>query len=109
MCFVLAAGVTLFGLVAAIGIVYRKKMRATMKEYPEEKAMVSTSKFRSGLVPISGILEGKFDMPGEDEFKRLFEYEDKIESKLSTYQGKRNNDRMDSRQCLIVPPSCNMN
>ena len=96
ICIVLAIGMTLFGLVVAIGIFYRKKIRSAMKEDPEGKSMMSTSKFRSGLVPISGILEGKFDMPDEDEFKRLFEYEDKIESKLSTYQGKRYNDRMDS-------------
>ena len=43
-------------------------------------------------------------MPDEDEFKRLFEYEDKIESKLSTYQGKRNNDRMDSNMKDSILP-----
>ena len=58
ICIVLVIGVLLVGLFVAIGIVYRKKIRAAMKNEPEEQAMMSTSKGKSGLVPISGILEG---------------------------------------------------
>ena len=74
-------------------IAYRKKTPTAKKEDPEAKTTIPDRKRKSGLVPISGILEGKIDMPTKDEFERLFQYQDKVESRLSTYQGKRNNDK----------------
>ena len=76
-------------------VVYRKKNQIPRSTVPGDEAMMPKSKCRSGVVPISGIFEGKFDMPTKDEFERLFKYQDKIESKLSTYQGKRNNDKIE--------------
>ena len=78
----------------ACAMAYQKMTRTAMKTDPENKSTLPDSKCKTGLVPISGILKGKFDMPTKDEFDRLFQYQDKIESKLSTYQGKRNNDKM---------------
>ena len=74
-------------------IAYRKKTPTAKKRDPEAKSNIPDRKRKSGLVPISGILEGKIDMPTKHEFERLFQYQDKVESRLSTYQGKRNNDK----------------
>ena len=84
----------LVALVVTFTVVYRKKNRVPSSTGPGDEAMMPKSKCRSGAVPISGILAGKFDMPNKDEFERLFRYQDKIESKLSTYQGKRSNDKI---------------
>ena len=84
----------LVALMVAFAVVYRKKIRAALNTDPGDEEMTQDSKCKSGIVPISGILEGKLDMPSKDEFERLFKYQDKIESKLTTYQGKRNNDRI---------------
>ena len=42
-------------------------------------------------INIAGILNGEVDLPEQVEFGKLFKYEDKIESRLCTYQGQRNN------------------
>ena len=88
------AFVLLVGSVVACVMAYQKMIRTAMKTDPENKSTLPDSKCETGLVPILGILKGKLDMPTKDEFDRLFQYQDKIESKLSTYQGKRNNDKI---------------
>ena len=85
--------VLLVGSVVASVIAFRKNLQMAIKIDPEENSMMPNGKYKSSIIPIAGILEGKFDMPTKDEFERLFQYQDKIESKLSTYQGKRNNNR----------------
>ena len=91
-------------MIVAAAIVYRAKTRGTTKPVQNDEEMMMVGKSRPGVVPILGIFEGKFDMPTENEFERLFQYQDKLESKLSTYQGKRNNDKMGSNtKATIIP------
>ena len=80
--------------IVACVIFYRKQYRVAEKADTEDKSTLPDRKCKPSIVPILGILKGKLDMPTKDDFDRLFQYQDKIESKLSTYQGKRNNDKI---------------
>ena len=84
----------LASLIVASAIVYRSKIKGAKEPVQDEEEMIMIGKSRPGLVPISGIFKGQIDMPTEEEFDRLFQYQDKLESKLTTYQGQRNNDKM---------------
>ena len=84
----------LAGLIVASAIVYRAKIRAATKTVQDDEEVMMVGKSKPGLVSISGVFKGQIDMPTKDEFECLFQYQDKLESKLSTYQGKRNNDKM---------------
>ena len=81
-------------LLVSIGITffcYKKKTKRTITNDPEEETPMTNVTSSPKKVNIAGILKGEVDLPEQVEFGRLFEYEDKIESRLSTYQGKRNN------------------
>ena len=88
------AFVLLVTSVVACIIFYRKNIGAVKEADPEDKSTLQARKYRPSVIPLSSILEGKLDMPAKDEFEHLFQYQDKIESKLSTYQGKRNIEKI---------------
>ena len=94
----------LASLIVASAIVYRSKIKGAIEPVQDEEEMIMIGKSRPGLVPISGIFKGQIDMPTEEEFARLFQYQDKLESKLSTYQGQRNNDKMGSNTKDTILP-----
>ena len=54
---------------------------------PVSKAEIGTTSKR---VPIIKIMTGQVDMPSEEEFDKLFRFEDDLGSRLTQYQGKRN-------------------
>lgn len=95
-------GVIVGGIVGAIFImsgavtvyaIYKRQRSIHFSKDPEEpepKVEISTSSKR---IPIRKIMAGDVDMPTKGEFEKLFRFKDDVTSRLTQYQGKRNDGK----------------
>ena len=69
-----------------------------------EDIALKKHKLLSPKIPISRIMDANVHLPEQEEFDSLFKYKDNITSKLTTYQGSRNNDNPGLNQNKNILP-----
>ena len=88
------------GIVCICKIKYNK---SSSKDACEDVAL-KKQKLLSPKIPISTIMESNVHLPEQEEFDGLFKYKDNITSRLTTYQGRRNNDKAGLNQNKNILP-----
>ena len=80
-----------------------KRNKSSSKDACEDVAS-KKQKLLSPKISISRIMDANVDLPEQEEFDSLFKYEDNITSRLTTYQGRRNNDKTGLNQNKNILP-----
>ena len=79
-----------------------KAQTSLIDDDSEENVSMNEQKTGPTSLLMSNILKGEVKLPEVDEFEKLFKYEDRIESRLTTYQGKRHRN-LNGLNPSIVP------
>ena len=101
------AGVGLLLLIlVVIGIVCicKNKFNKTTSKDPCEEPKLEDHQLLSPKIQISKFMDGNIDLPRQEEFDILFKYKDDITSRLTTYQGHRNNDKAELNENRNILP-----
>ena len=88
----LAVGAILFiVLTAASCILWKRKKCGDRSKDPEVPVLPTTNPTSTTRIPIHKIMEGNVELPKKEEFEKLLRFKDTVGSKLTQFQGQRNN------------------
>ena len=80
-------------MAVAVFIIHKRRNSTDSSKEPEEPMPQERIATTSKRVPIRKIMAGDVDMPPKDEFEKLFRFKDDVTSRLTQYQGKRNDGK----------------
>ena len=99
--------ITISGVVAVF-IIYKRRSFTNFSREQDEPITQGEIATKSKRVPLRKIMAGDVEMPPKEEFEKLFRFQDNVTSRLTQYQGKRN-DGKDGRNLnsRALPFDCN--
>ena len=92
-CGGIVGGILIIAGAVAAFVIHKRRNSISSSKDPEEPSPKGAIAASTKRVPIHKIMAGDVDMPAKDEFEKLFRFKDDVTSRLTQYQGKRNDGR----------------